>query len=129
MPLDATRLSQEHRTFLAERHRGTLTTLRADGTPHVVPVGFTFDEAAGSVRVITSRTSVKARNAAAGCRGALCSVDGARWLTFEGTARVDDAQEAVAEAVAAYTLRYRPPRPNPDRVVLRLDVERLMGRA
>ena len=29
--------------FLAERHLATLTTLRRDGTPHVVPVGFTYD--------------------------------------------------------------------------------------
>ncbi|CAN5181174.1 hypothetical protein BH24ACT1_BH24ACT1_05600 [soil metagenome] len=29
--------------FLGESHLATLTTLRADGTPHVVPVGFTFD--------------------------------------------------------------------------------------
>ena len=29
--------------FLAERHLATLTTLRADGSPHVVPVGFSYD--------------------------------------------------------------------------------------
>ena len=30
--------------FLRERHLATLTTLRKDGSPHVVPVGFTYDE-------------------------------------------------------------------------------------
>ena len=30
-------------TFLTERHLATLTPLRADGSPHVVPVGVTFD--------------------------------------------------------------------------------------
>ena len=29
--------------FLTERHLATLTTLRRDGSPHVVPVGFTYD--------------------------------------------------------------------------------------
>ena len=28
-------------TFLTERHLATLTTLHADGSPHVVPVGVT----------------------------------------------------------------------------------------
>ena len=48
--------------FLAERHLATLTTLRADGTPHVVPVGVTYDADARLARVITSGTSAKARN-------------------------------------------------------------------
>ncbi|WP_308249751.1 pyridoxamine 5'-phosphate oxidase family protein [Sphaerisporangium fuscum] len=33
--------------FLAEPHLATLTTLRPDGTPHVVAVRFTWDGAAG----------------------------------------------------------------------------------
>ena len=45
--------------FLAERHLATLTTIRADGTPHVVPVGFSYDPG-GVVRVITFAGSVKA---------------------------------------------------------------------
>ncbi|HEY1118405.1 MAG TPA: pyridoxamine 5'-phosphate oxidase family protein, partial [Acidimicrobiales bacterium] len=34
-------LTDADRTFLTERHLATLTTLRADGSPHVVAVGFT----------------------------------------------------------------------------------------
>ena len=49
--------------FLTERHLATLTTLRADGSPHVVPVGFTYDPETRTARVITSGDSVKARNA------------------------------------------------------------------
>ncbi|MEO2108984.1 MAG: pyridoxamine 5'-phosphate oxidase family protein, partial [Actinomycetota bacterium] len=40
--------------FLTERHLATLTTLRPDGTPHVVPVGFTWDPDGPTVRIITS---------------------------------------------------------------------------
>ena len=36
--------------FLTERHLATLTTLRADGSPHVTAVGFTYDDAARRVR-------------------------------------------------------------------------------
>ena len=48
--------------FWAERHLCTLTTLRADGSPHVVPVGATLDAGAGLVRVTASRTSAKVRH-------------------------------------------------------------------
>ena len=43
MGLDPRDLPAEALTFLAERHLATLTTLRPDGSPHVVAVGFTWD--------------------------------------------------------------------------------------
>ncbi|WBB73128.1 TIGR03618 family F420-dependent PPOX class oxidoreductase [Micromonospora sp. WMMD1128] len=117
--------------FFADRHLATLTTLRADGTPHVVPVGVTFDPDAGLARVITSGGSAKARNvAAAGPAGtpvAVCQVDGRWWLTVEGRAVVRRDPEAVAEAERRYAERYRIPRPNPERVVLEITVSRLLG--
>ena len=63
MSLDLDRLGPEVLAFLTERHLATLTTLRADGSPHVVPVGFTYDPQTRLARVITSGDSVKARNA------------------------------------------------------------------
>ncbi|MCZ7440112.1 TIGR03618 family F420-dependent PPOX class oxidoreductase [Micromonospora sp. WMMC241] len=117
--------------FFADRHLATLTTLRADGTPHVVPVGVTFDPETGLARVITSGGSAKARHvAAAGAAGtpvAVCQVDGRWWLTVEGRAVVRRDPESVAEAERRYAARYRPPRPNPERVVLEITVTRLLG--
>jgi PPOX class probable F420-dependent enzyme len=129
---DPVALPDEVRSFLAERHLATLTTTRADGSPHVVPVGFGYDEAVGIARVITFAPAVKARNAARGGRGALCQVDGGRWLTLEGALRLvtradDDA--AVEAALAAYRARYREPKARPDRVAIELRVDRIMGRA
>ena len=115
--------------FLAERHLATLTTLRADGSPHVVPVGFTWDAARRVARVITGGATVKALNAAGGRRAVLCQVDGGRWLSLEGVASVRSDAESVAAAVAAYAVRYRQPRPNPERVVVELAVDRVLGRA
>ncbi|SCG58512.1 pyridoxamine 5'-phosphate oxidase family protein [Micromonospora humi] len=117
--------------FFADRHLATLTTLRADGTPHVVPVGVTFDPETGLARVITSGGSAKARHvAAAGAAGtpvAVCQVDGRWWLTVEGRAVVRRDPESVAEAERWYAARYRQPRPNPERVVLEIAVTRLLG--
>ena len=116
--------------FLTERHLATLTTLRADGSPHVVPVGVTYDAATRTARVITSGGSVKARHVRDGQgRVAVCQVDGRRWVTLEGTAVVRDDPEAVADAVARYAVRYRQPRENPARVVLQIAVDRILGSA
>jgi F420H(2)-dependent biliverdin reductase len=116
--------------FLTERHLATLTTLRADGSPHVVPVGVTFDAATGTARVITSGTSAKARHVRDGrSRVAVCQVDGRVWTTLEGTAVVRAEAAAVADAVARYAVRYRQPRVNPARVVLEIAVDRVLGNA
>jgi PPOX class probable F420-dependent enzyme len=114
--------------FWRERHLCTLTTVRPDGTPHVVPVGATLDLENGIARVITSRRSHKARLIAAGAPNvALCQVDGRRWSTLVGVATIRTGREEVADAERRYAARYREPRPNPDRVVLEIQVTRVLG--
>ena len=114
--------------FVTQRRLATLTTLRPDGTPHVVPVGFTWDAAAGVARVTARRTSRKVRNAAAGGRAVLCSVEGPRWITLEGTASVVDDEAAVADALERYAARYeRTPAPDPLRVVVEVAVDRVLS--
>jgi PPOX class probable F420-dependent enzyme len=123
-------LSDAVRAFLAERHLATLTTLRPDGTPHVVAVGFTWDGEAGLVRVITNGPSQKAQNVRRGSpRAVVAQVDGRRWLSLEGVPRVSDDPERVAEAVRRYAERYRRPSENPRRVVLEIAVDRVLGSA
>ena len=128
MPHDPHDLAPGLLELLTERHLATLTTLRADGSPHVVPVGVTYDAATLTARVITSGSSAKARHVREGQRRvAVCQVDGRRWLTLEGTAEVRDDPAAVADAVARYAQRYRQPRENPARVVLEISVDRILG--
>lgn len=122
MPTDPAALSALTLGFLRERHLATLTTLRDDGTPHTVPVGFTWDEDALVARVIASRGSAKVRQARSGRAASLCQVDGRRWATLEGTTRVLEDAASVRDAEERYAVRYRPPRPNPERVVVVLDV-------
>lgn len=122
-------LSDEAHRFLSEYHLGSLTTLRHDGSPHVVAVGFTVDVERGLARVITRRGSQKARNAARGGRAAVSHVDRGRWLTFEGTARLLDDPGAIREGERWYAVRYREPKPNPERVVVAIEIDRVLGSA
>ena len=129
MALDPRDLPADVRAFLVERHLATLTTLRPDGTPHVVAVGFTWDGDAGLARVITNGGSRKAVHVRAGSpRAVVAQVDGARWLALEGVPSVSAEPERVAEAVRRYAERYRQPRPNPERVVIEIAVDRVLGR-
>ena len=118
-------------SFWSERHLCTLTTMRADGTPHVVPVGVTVDLEAGVARVITSGGSHKVRHVLAGGEGgvaaAVCQVDGRRWSTLEGVAVVRREASVVADAERRYAARYRQPRVNPQRVVIEIRVTRALG--
>jgi PPOX class probable F420-dependent enzyme len=127
MPLS---LSASVEAFLAEPHLATLTTFRPDGSPHVVPVRFTWDIEAGLARVMTVASSRKARNLAANPEGhaALCQVAGFRWITLEGVATVSDDPVRVAEGARRYAERYSSPPPNPPgRVVVELAVGRAMS--
>jgi PPOX class probable F420-dependent enzyme len=127
VPLDPHELPATVLEFLTERHLATLTTLRADGSPHVVPVGVTYDPATRTARIITSGGSAKVRNVRRRPRVAVCQVDGRRWLSLEGTAVVRDDAASVADAVERYARRYRQPRVNPARVVVEISVDRILG--
>lgn len=114
--------------FLTERHLATLTTLRRDGSPHVVPVGFTFDVNTRVVRIITFSPSQKVANALRGGRAAVSQVDGGRWLTLEGTVSATNDPVIAREACEAYALRYREPKVRDDRWVIEIRVDRILGR-
>jgi F420H(2)-dependent biliverdin reductase len=100
MAIDPTKPDAAYLAFWNENHFCSLTTQRPDGTPHLVPVGVTYDPDAGLARIIASRASRKVRNIQAagpgGMRVAVCQVDRARWATLEGVATVSDDPEAVA---------------------------------
>ncbi|CAL9341972.1 F420H(2)-dependent biliverdin reductase [Nocardiopsis dassonvillei] len=115
--------------FWGEYRLCTLASPRPDGSIHQVPVGATYDAGLGVVRVICDGGSFKARNLAAhpGVRVSVSQVEGRRWCSVEGPATVSRDPERVAEAVRRYALRYREPRPNPNRVVIEISVERVLG--
>ncbi len=132
MALDPADLPDEVLTFLREYHLATLTTLRADLSPHVVAVGFSYDVEHRVARVITWSGSQKAINAgrmeAAGLRAAVGQVDGGRWLSLEGPVRLVTDPEGVRAGVEGYAARYRQPKERDDRVVIEIAVQRILGR-
>lgn len=129
MTLDPLHLPESVLDFLRERHLATLTTLRRDGSPHVVPVGFSYDPDTAIVRIITFAGSQKTLNAARGGRAAVSQVDGGRWLTLEGSVSLTADVEDVRRAVAGYAARYQEPKDRPDRVAIEIRVDRVMGRS
>jgi PPOX class probable F420-dependent enzyme len=126
-------LSPAQLAFVTERHLATLSTVRPSGVPHVVPVAFTWDAVRGRARITTRSTSVKARRVARGgpdgepIPAALCQVDGRRWLTLEGTVTLSTDPADIAEAVERYADRYRVLGEQPLRVVLHVQVQRVLG--
>ncbi|MFI6337698.1 pyridoxamine 5'-phosphate oxidase family protein [Streptomyces sp. NPDC050535] len=131
-PVDPRRPDAAYLGFWRERHLCTLTTLRPDGSPHVVPVGVTYDPEAGLARVIANKSSAKVGYVRAagpdGVRVAACQVDGRRWATLEGRATVSAEPGRIAEAEQRYTERYgRVPSPNPSRVVIEIELTSALG--
>ena len=127
-PLD---LNEEVQSFLYERHLASLTLLRADGSPQVTAVGFTWDQEAQLVRVITWAGSMKSRilEQSPGSRAVVCQIDGGRWLSLEGTAIVTDDAERFREGTQRYAKRNRIPQERPDRPVIEISVDRILGYA
>jgi F420H(2)-dependent biliverdin reductase len=137
MAFDLENLPESFAEFVTTRHLATLTTLRADGTPHVAPVGFSFDPATRIARVIASAGVQKVLNiqrfgpsgpSGLGASVVICQVDGGRWISLEGKAVVTSDPERVAEACSRYEARYQAPRPNPNRVAIEINVQRILGR-
>lgn len=120
-------LTDDGLAFVTDYHLATLSTMARSGAIHVVAVGFTVDD--GIVRIITSDGSQKVRNIERDGRATVAQVGGPRWLSIAGRATIERDADAVAHAVALYTERYRAPRVNPKRVVIRLEPETVMGSA
>jgi len=129
--LDPANLANDVLAFLAERHLATLSLARPDGTIHVTPVGFMWDNNCQLVRVITWTGSMKARLLETGDGGpaSVSQHDGGRWLTIEGHAVVVTDAESCAEGVRRYAERYRQPADRPDRAVIEFRATKILGRA
>lgn len=113
--------------FWTERHLCTLSTLDRHGAPHAVAVGAVLDPEQQCAWVITDGGSQKVANLRRDGRLAVSQVDRARWSTIIGTAEVRTDEASVARACAQYAARYRQPRENPNRVALRITVQRFLG--
>jgi len=95
-----------------------------------VPVAPVPEPSSGLLWILTSATSVKARNVRAGNgagRVSLCEVEGPHWVTVEGRAEFVDDAEVRADAELRYAVRFRAPRVNPLRVVILVRMTRVMG--
>lgn len=117
--------------FWGERRYASLTSLRRDGTPHTVPVAPVVDRAGRRLLVLASSTSQKVHNvesAGGDARVSLCEIDGRHWVSVEGRAHVARDAATLAAAEDFYAQRFRRPRVNPERVIVVVEVDRVLGR-
>ncbi len=124
-------LSADALLFLSERHLATLSLVSADGSLHVTPVGFTWDNKTQVARVISFAQAKKVRLIESGgsLGAALSQVDGGRWLTLYGTATVTAEPAVNADAERRYAGRYRPPGDRgADRRTIEIAVDKIVGR-
>jgi len=90
-------------------------------------MGVVLDPERGLAWGITSGQSLKARNLRESGQIGVCQVDGRWWSSLAGTAEVVADPEIVREAESRYAERYRTPRVNPERVAVRITVERVLA--
>lgn len=103
----------EVRSFMREGSRtAKLATVRADGSPHVVPVWFDFDDATGDLVFLTGVGTVKGRNLARDPRASV-AVDTMEmpfsFARLDGTAtltRHEDEPDTVARWAVETCRRY-----------------------
>lgn len=121
----------DYLAFWAARHLCTVTTARPDGSLHVTPMGIVLEATNQTAWGVTMGHSFKARNisAAGSTPVAVCQLAGPHWASLEGTAEILSDSETVRRAEALYASRYRQPKPNPDRVALRISLTQALGRA
>jgi PPOX class probable F420-dependent enzyme len=123
------------REFLAQNHRGVLSTFRRDGLPQLTPITATVD-AEGRVIISSRESAMKVRNLRRDPRVSLCVMtDGffGSWVQVEGTAEIIALPEAMELLVDYYRRAagehpdwddYRAAMERDQRVVVRFEIER-----
>jgi PPOX class probable F420-dependent enzyme len=100
----------EVREFLATGHTGILATLRADGSPAVMPLWYVMiDE---SVFVRTLARSAKAKHVRADPRVSFIVESGRAWAELKavviyGDAVIETAPDVIANVDSAFAAKYR----------------------
>ena len=84
----------EIRSFMGSGSKtGKLATVRVDGSPHVTPIWFTFDDATGDLVFMTLHASLKARNLQRDPRISICVDDESypfAWARVDGAATISE---------------------------------------
>ncbi|OON72429.1 PPOX class F420-dependent oxidoreductase [Streptomyces tsukubensis] len=99
---------EEWRAFVSKgTHTGKLSTVRADGSPHIAPIWFVLD--GGDVVFNTGKETVKGRNLARDGRVALCVDDEEppfAFVVLEGRAEISEEPEQLRHWATRIAARY-----------------------
>lgn len=127
--------SERQLRFVRKPRIGRLATVRADGSPHIAPVWYRFED--GAFLVLTERGSQKHRNVERDARVEFCIDDDRppyHTVLVRGRATAAETPgEAWREALAVHYLgeeagrRYVRENPDTDNVMLRIVPEKVVG--
>jgi general stress protein 26 len=92
-------------------------------------VGAILDPDEECAWIITRGGSQKVVNLQRDPRLSVTQVDGGRWSSLVGTGEVREDEASIARACDRYGSRYRTPSPNPERVAIRITVDRILASA
>ena len=101
----STQLSPDTLAYLEERHVATIVTLNHDGSPHVAPVWYEYED--GQLRIITAASAVKVKNIRRDPRVSVCIANDtspAKYVLFEGTAVI--SPDGIEQATYNMYIRY-----------------------
>lgn len=128
-------LSARQQGFVEKPRIGRLATIRADGTPHIAPIWYRYED--GAFLILTDAASVKHRNIQRDARVELCVDDHvAPYHTVIVRGRAESLPPRGAEwrlALAVHYLgeengrRYVENTPAGDEVLIRIVPERVTG--
>lgn len=105
-------LSPVQLDFLEHNHSAAMTTLRADGTPHVARVGAALVD--GKVWSSGTATRVRTRHLRRDPRATLFVFDSAwRWVTLESTVTLLEGPDAWTGSVALFQAMQKDMSPAP----------------
>ncbi len=90
--------------FLKEPHFGKIGTLKKDGSPHVTPIWYIYED--GKLIVNTTTERVKFRNIRRDARVCFLVDDGYPYVAIFGKARIADERDPKKD-IETLAIRYR----------------------
>lgn len=89
----AATLSQKEIKFVSKLEFCKFASINADGSPHVTPTWFMYEERSNKFLIATGEKTIKAQNVRRDPRVSVLLDDGYRYVTIIGTAKISSERD------------------------------------